>query len=184
MSIELEYMVIKKFYEGQHAQRSGLPYIKHIDDGLKVLDALGAEDRTKAAFCIHPIIQANESLVEALETEAHLTEDPYVAVLATEYRRVANSYLARNYTGEGDRDTIKLSPLKQVNDMLIADKIQNRFDMVHYSPLQGTDRGEELLGYFDNWLAVLLQDRDVTVEELDEAISESWSEHLGAGREE
>jgi hypothetical protein len=51
-------------------------------------------------------------------------------------------------------DDIRLSPLKDVNDMLIADKIQNRKDFELYH-LGTHDRSEQLDQYFKNWLEKL-----------------------------
>lgn len=62
---------------------------------------------------------------------------------------MANEYLStRSIT---NIDEIRLSPLKVVNDMLIADKIQNRKDFELYHEGKHP-RSEELAQYFRNWL--------------------------------
>ncbi|MDJ1501575.1 hypothetical protein [Xanthocytophaga agilis] len=48
-------------------------------------------------------------------------------------------------------EEIRLSPLNEVNQMLIADKIQNRKDFERYHQ-QSHARSEELTIYFANWL--------------------------------
>ena len=69
--------------------------------------------------------------------------------LALEYRNIANATLSnREITCAGD---IKLSPLPEVNLMLVADKVQNYKDFLLYH--KGThERSEQLDRYFQLWL--------------------------------
>jgi ABC-type amino acid transport substrate-binding protein len=69
-------------------------------------------------------------------------------MLAMEYRSVANAYLSHR---EIDNiEEIKLSPLVEVQHMLIADKVQNRKDFELYN--SDHPQAEALSEYFDNWL--------------------------------
>ena len=68
------------------------------------------------------------------------------------YRLVANKYLSHDCKSEFD--AIGLSQIKCVNDMLIADKIQNRKDFESYH-LGTHEKGDILELYFSNWLKVL-----------------------------
>lgn len=70
-------------------------------------------------------------------------------MLATEYRWTANSYLS--FHPSRPLDEIKLSPLEEVNQMLIADKIQNRkdFEMYHLGKHPSSERLQQ---YFSEWL--------------------------------
>lgn len=155
-----EYRVISAFYDGQSAARTGLPYIKHIDEGLAVLDRIHASLSTRKAYCLHPIFQGTHSF-EALEA-AHQDATPIVAgvdislddldplavIYATEYRHTANNHLVKHHTGPDQ--IIALSPLHGVNDMLIADKIQNYADFMKYH--FGTHaNSDNLHAYFLNW---------------------------------
>lgn len=54
--------------------------------------------------------------------------NPRVLLLAVEYRNIANGYLSFMPS----RPEVKLSPIDDVNKMLIADKIQNRKDFENY----------------------------------------------------
>ena len=77
------------------------------------------------------------------------TPDASILALALEYRNIANATLsARAIAGPED---IPLSPLADVNLILIADKIQNRKDfLLHHA---STDpRAAELDRYFKLWL--------------------------------
>ena len=69
-------------------------------------------------------------------------------MLAMEYRRVANAYLSTRKIESISE--IELSPLKEVQQMLIADKIQNNKDFRLYN--RDHPRYDELCQYFDNWL--------------------------------
>lgn len=149
-----EYRLIKNFYGHRTAERSGVPLINHINEGLKILQDIGASDNAAKAYCLHPIVQCDEDLM-------NIMNDPFVwenlesantLITAMEYRSVANAYLSEHYKGFDDK--IKLSCLKDVNDMLIADKIQNRKDFMKYH--YGTHPKSDILSsYFINWLRVL-----------------------------
>ena len=78
-----------------------------------------------------------------------LTSDPSVLALALEYRDIANATLsARAIAGAED---IPLSPLADVNLMLVADEIQNRKDFLRYHRATHRRAGE-LDRYFRIWL--------------------------------
>jgi len=149
------YNQIKRYYGDKSTKRFDVPLINHIDEGLTILNIIGASKYAKAAYCIHPMTQGDESLSEWfygenwLENMYECDHNGQVIALALEYRSVANECLS-------DRDIvsaeqIRLSPLKEVNDMLIADKIQNRKDFETYHKYTH-DRSNELDRYFKMWL--------------------------------
>ena len=141
----LAYKDIKKFYGKRTAKRSGVPLINHIDEGLIILKQLHARESTMEAFCIHPLCQADEDIINFRE----MRYDNCAIFYAMEYRNIANKYLAHC-----DTNNIKLSPLTEVNLMLIADKVQNKKDFMlyHYGKHENSDR---LLEYFNQWLYAL-----------------------------
>lgn len=148
-----EYKWIQEFYGDKKSERSGVYLMNHVDEGLKVLEDIGASDAAKRAYCIHPIFQGNDDLknVNSLKNEMmHCIRDisPQVLINVMEYRSVANEYLSKREIKSIDE--IRLSPLKDVNDMLIADKVQNYKDFeVHH---KSHPRTKELEQYFKNWL--------------------------------
>lgn len=152
MQSNKHYLAAAEFYGTKRAERSQVPLICHIDEGLLILDAIGGSMRAKEVFCIHPMLQGNGALTCAIESESIFQKwspDPASVVLAMEYRAVANAYLSHHY--QGADDPIGLSALPEVNDMLIADKVQNRKDFEIYH--LGTHKNSEALArYFDNWL--------------------------------
>lgn len=149
----LEYKYIDSFYGSNVAKRSGVPFMNHIDEGLAILHLIGASDSAKKAYCLHPIYQPDE-LIPIYGTKDMRDINVFginanVIVNAVEYRHTANNYLSTREINS--LDDIILSPLKDVNDMLIADKIQNRKDFELYH--EGTHpRSKELSQYFKNWL--------------------------------
>jgi len=152
-----EYYMIQKYYGDKKAERSGLYLMNHIDEGLAILEEIGASYYAKKAFCIHPLVQSDESLKEYFEYLQNIpvnADEPYqgALLLAMEYRSVANAYLSKREINS--LDDIQLSVLKDVNDMLIADKVQNRkdFELFH---LGKHERSNELDSYFKNWLRKL-----------------------------
>lgn len=129
--------------------------MNHIDEGLIILLRIKASQAAQDAFCLHPLFQNDEDLArEHWRIEAfHDVHDKRSVFLCMEYRNIANQFLSGKVdmqlvsseydTEEGRRDIsnydiltqiedIPLSPLKGVNDMLIADKVQNRKDFLRY----------------------------------------------------
>jgi len=145
----IEYQMIARFYGKQRATRSGVLYIRHIDHGLQILDRLGATDRVKAAYCLHPIVQSDANMHRALDWDWSGV-DIGALMLAVEYRAVANAYLSPDYV---DANDVINTGLTDVRIMLMADKVQNLYDFEKYnSEIEGAER---LLGYFANWLKAL-----------------------------
>ena len=146
MKHTVEYRLINLFYGERVAKRSQVPLINHINEGLVVLSAIDATDAAKRAFCIHPLLQADEDLLENYYLASLV--DTHVLMFAMEYRSVANEYLSDKVNTE---QKIRLSPLKEVNQMLVADKVQNYKDFLTYH--HGThERSDELSLYFEKWL--------------------------------
>lgn len=145
----LEYQLIEEFYGDSVAKRSRVPMINHINEGLAVLRRIGASEYAQRAFCVHPMVQADLDLENNYDILVGCR--PQVIALAMEYRSVANEYLSDK---AGTGHAIRLSPLGEVNQMLIADKVQNCKDFNTYH--KGTHpRSKELEKYFAHWLEML-----------------------------
>jgi len=145
-----EYKLISEEYGDRKATRSQIPLIKHIDEGLVLLDELRATNLTKAAYCLHPLLQNDASMCKFLKLDTTAISIDAV-VLAMEYRRVANQYLPKNFRNRFD--FIELSSIAEVNQMLVADKVQNRKDFTCHCNKYPNEK--QLRGYFKVWLAAL-----------------------------
>lgn len=144
-----EYRAIAAHYGTRTAKRSGVPLIRHIDHGLAILRHLAASERARRAFCLHPLVQADADLAASFPRLAELTDDLQVLALALEYRHIANATLStRAIANAAD---IPLSPLADVNAMLVADKVQNRADFLRHHR-DTHPRAAELDRYFRLWL--------------------------------
>ena len=141
-----EYKAIARFYKGRKSKRSGVPYMNHIHEGLGVLHHINATEAAKKAYCLHPIVQMDKDLKN---NQVFLDQmDSKTLALSMEYRNIANAYLSDREIDSVD--DISLSPLKDVNDMLIADKVQNYKDFVKHH--KGShERSDELEEYFHQW---------------------------------
>ena len=144
------YELIKEYYGDKTAKRSGVPLINHIDEGIEILKSINADEETIDAYCLHPILQSDESInsnykmnFEGIPTSSLL--------LAMEYRRVANSYLSFNKM----EDFVGFTNEK-IKQMLYADKKQNEKDFAIYHE-ETHERSKELREYFNNWLNKLLK---------------------------
>lgn len=147
-----EYRLIHTYYGQRKASRSQVPLINHINEGLDILEGLGASNIEGRAFCLHPLLQDDHALVQnwarvALDCPADSV------LLAMEYRRAANAYLCRDATDHYTQVEMAQavgSLLPQVRLMLIADKRQNQKDFRIYH--KGTHvRSPQLERYFINW---------------------------------
>lgn len=155
-----EYKLIEDYYGDKKANRSGAYLMNHIDEGLAILNWIGASYNAKRSYTIHPLFQSDNDLRilvgNGLSGE-HRDIKSNIIINAMEYRSVANEYLSKRTIS--DISEIRLSPLKDVNDMLIADKIQNYKDFELYHK-DTHPRAKELDEYFNNWLIRLgVQDR-------------------------
>lgn len=152
-------LAIKMYYGDTQAKRTGIPYMNHILEGLYILDKINASKEAKEAYCLHPIYQVirNPEESEVYKVYGHLFNDHSVS-LAKEYARVANAYLCKRHYKSKD-DVVNLSEVKEVNDMLIADKVQNRKDFeCNYESQEDKelfDRSDKLSQYFKNWIKAL-----------------------------
>lgn len=146
-----EYKAIQEFYHDRKAARSQCYLMNHIDEALFIMTAFNASDVAKRAFCIHPLVQNDQDLTKNWEALKN-TMDSEVLALAMEYRNIANAYLSHRKIK--NIDEIALSPIADVNQMLIGDKIQNYKDFLIYH-YETHARSEELKKYFKNWLKKL-----------------------------
>jgi len=145
--------LIREYYGDKKAKRSGVPYIKHITEGLIILHKLNASFVAKAAYCIHPMLQDDQHVVANIpKLFAGFVSDRTVLMTAMEYRNVANRGLSC-YQVE-DPSQIYLGPFEDVHHMLIADKVQNRKDFLKYH-YGKHEKSTELDLYFRNWLEAL-----------------------------
>ena len=151
-----EYQAITTAYGSKTAERSGVPKINHINEGLVILDAINASHWAKLGFCLHPLVQDDDGLRMNYEGLGQL--DGLAVALAMEYRWVANTFLSEKIEAHGQtlvtNGRPELSCIKEVNDMLIADKVQNRKDFERHH-LATHPRARELETYFALWLKVL-----------------------------
>lgn len=165
MKNSIEYELISSVYGSRVAERSKVPLINHINEGLVVLDAIGASETAKKAYCIHPLVQGDEDLrtnYGLVSSSCH----PSVVMLAMEYRNIANAFLSEKldvpeiaksvaeYKIARTARIIRLSPLTDVNEMLVADKVQNYKDFITYHK-NTHHRSQQLTDYFDMWLSRL-----------------------------
>ena len=152
-----EYDVIAEYYGTRVAERSQVPLIRHVDEGLAILVAIGASEQAMRAYCLHPLVQSDADLAVNAGRIRMLTEDAYVLALAFEYRNIANATLSTRPIASAAE--IALSPLDDVNAMLVADKVQNRKDFERYH-LGVHARSDVLVRYFALWLDRLGIDDD------------------------
>jgi hypothetical protein len=158
MAYFTEYHLIKDHYGDRVAERSGVPLMQHIDEGLLILNWLDAADYIKGAFCLHPLIQNDNDYrenINALMSNERMGISAFQLALA--YRKQANAYLCKPSTDDWGQCEIAeaVGPLfEDMRFMLIADKVQNKKDFMLYH--HGSHaRSDQLLRYFDQWMEYL-----------------------------
>lgn len=147
----LEYELITDHYYMKETARSRVPLVNHINEGLVILGRINASEASMRAFCLHPLVQDDKDLA-VFERKLPLPNlNQRALFLAMEYRNVANRYLSHCETHPR---CMRLGPLKDVRDMLIADKVQNRKDFMRYH--HGVHCNSfRLYQYFEEWLECL-----------------------------
>jgi hypothetical protein len=146
-----DYTLISRHYGSQRAERTGQFYMQHIDEGLFVLTLLGAEDKAKRAYCIHPLVQ-DDGMVDKWLPILAKEVDAHVLALAMEYRNLANAYLPKHFSLQSAKG-INVGVIYAVKHMLIADKVQNYKDFLLHTPNVGAV--DRYIGYFNSWFAAL-----------------------------
>lgn len=154
--------MILEYYGDKRSTRSNVPLINHINEGLIILNELMVCDTTKDAFCLHPMFQSDQNFY--INWREIRKVDPETVACVIEYRSTANACLSdqaacvwnhiRSTNEIIMRTKPKLSPIRGVNDMLIADKVQNRKDFEIYHEGKH-ERSDELIFYFKSWLETL-----------------------------
>ena len=168
-----EVVAIKSFYKDKVAKRTGLPYVRHITMGLALLKTLTNDRDVWRAWVVHPIFQMDDYLSEALKKGKlkDIVTNFRTAVLAMEYRSVANNYLTKDIWLEKQP---KLSSIPEVNLLLVVDKIQNWYDASRYLETPCQEEIFYLDSYFYNWRKALgiSDEQKKTYEEFLEALEE------------
>jgi hypothetical protein len=144
-----EYLMIQVMYGDTRTKRTGVYYMNHIDEGLCILNKIDASLNAKLAYMLHPAFQSDAELEANCGKKIIKELSPQAIIASVEYRSVANEYLSTRTIK--NIEEIRLSPLKDVNDMLVADKVQNRKDFELYH-IDSHGRARELNTYFHNWL--------------------------------
>ena len=152
------YDCVRHFYGERTAKRSGVRLMNHIDEGLKILEAIGAAEVAKAAFCLHPLFQEDAELARHTGSILIHRISPRTLMNVIEYRNQANAWLGDKVTKIDGAIKIQGAPtpgpLLDVKHMLIADKVQNYKDFIQFH--QGIHaRSDELTVYFERWLQAL-----------------------------
>jgi len=162
------FEAISQFYGDRKAERSNLPLLNHIVEGLAIMAAHAPGEAylfdAMQAFCLHPLLQSDEQLKE----NHHLMRfhAPHAVLFAMEYRWRANNWLSDKVGLQGMYDYLREQPwltlkgrpdpgtLAPVQLMLVADKVQNYKDfLTHHSDTH--PRRRELTLYFNTWLKYL-----------------------------
>lgn len=154
----VELKLIRDYYGTRTAERSGVPLIQHILEGLEILVGMKATEVAKKAYCLHPLLQHDDDLAKNWQRVSDMPEVSRQAFnLAMVYRTKANSYLCREHTDHFtlvDIERVVGFCSQNMIHMLVADKIQNEKDFELYH--KGTHaRSDQLANYFDLWLQYL-----------------------------
>lgn len=151
MSLGAAFDLILEHYKDRRAKRSGVLLMNHIYEGVIIMRELFASEHAIHAYIIHPLLQDDEPLKKHFHICAHYLE-PEVIGLAMEYRRTANACLAHHVFIEPAK-----SPLGEVNQMLIADKVQNYKDFLAYHDGKNHCRVSDITMhfYFNAWFKEL-----------------------------
>jgi hypothetical protein len=161
-----EYRAIAEHYGARRAERSRVPLINHIHEGIVVISALDGtlpdgrsfgDIAACAGYCLHPLFQNDQDLHTVGQRYLRNVPHPMAGpvMLTMEYRWRANAWLSDKVEKGAVSPQLVGGPdaggLPEVRAMLIADKVQNYKDfLLHH---KGTHaRSDELDVYFRTWL--------------------------------
>jgi len=161
-----EHHAIRDHYGDRSEERSGVPLMQRIEEGLIILGELDASEEAMRAFCLHPLFLADDDLVRHGQDFMDRVEaDPIVIMLVMEFRSRANAWTSDRIhlsgTGPSPNGLEGLpsglpsaGPIDAVKDMLIADKVQGRKAFIRHDRGRHP-RSDALDVYFDQWLLAL-----------------------------
>lgn len=154
------FEAISQLYGDRKAERSNLPLMNHIVEGLAIMAAHAPGEPylfdAMQAYCLHPMLQTDEALQE--NHHQMRFHAPHAVLFAMEYRWRANSWLSDKVRHHNGMNVVTGRPnpggISAVQLMLVADKVQNYKDFfTHHSETHL--RAPELKIYFREWLAAL-----------------------------
>lgn len=149
------YVTISKYLGDEVTWKSKKFKMDHIDEGLAIMEIRNASKYAKSAFCLHPMMQDDCDLRKHRSGKGLSLPDSMVPmrvlINVMDFRSVANEYKLFSYPRKKIKSVydIRKSPLKDVDEMLIADKVQDRKDFEVYG-VYGDEKDHA--EYFKNWL--------------------------------
>ncbi len=150
MIVDHAHQTITTWYGLQAKERA----LSHIDQGLRILADISASEYTRAAYCLHPMFQSDEDLFANFSMLENFR--PLVVALILEFRAYANAWQHDKVKTVGGRIMCltrpRLSPILEVNQMLMADKVQGFYTFT--SEINHWEN-TELAMYFKCWFEVL-----------------------------
>jgi hypothetical protein len=148
-----EYWSIQAFYWNKSAARSDVPYINHINEGVKILLNIGADRDAIYGYILHPIFQDQDTDVAVRQLSEGVQASSIQA--AIRYKKWANAWLSEKVVSPNNViGQPSFGGDEVVRQMLIADKVQNKKDFLLYHK-HSHPRSRQLEVYFDTWLTVL-----------------------------
>jgi len=168
-ALNLCFNIIKSFYGERTTMRfPAIPLISHINEGLIILDNIGASNTAMAAFCIHPLLQDDDQNIITMKSGLLNDVPAEVIITAMHYRAVANEHLNIHNQKSAGREypdhawiCQQLECYPDVRDMLIADKVQNKHSMLKFRTNDSTPNFDYLVRYFNIWLTDLGVDQEM-----------------------
>ena len=146
MNLSDAYYKIKLEWDGKYSQRSNVPLMEHIDEGLKLLE--NSEEIIKVAWCLHPFIQKDDwSILNEIDNKT--------ANILLEYRHWANGWDSHTTAKFPDEWPILSLISDEVKLLLFVDKTHNS---KQYHENREKFRKEDQIRldkYFENWITLL-----------------------------
>jgi len=147
-----EYILAEKDLTPTISRRSQQSHFIHVRQGIEILRAMKSSYAAQRAFAIHPLLQDKEKLdfyrfrMENCSVHA--------VVLAMEFCALATAG-KRPHNPLGKTWMPAVSNVHEVNDMLIADKIQNWVSYKKYHNLYPDLDKKQMIAYFNKWFDAL-----------------------------